>query len=313
MSKLVFVSGDFSSGTTVLFTMFRETGDFYCLYEPLHDKLLEYLVYPLRPDEDHHVNVKPYFSEFKGFREVPRLFKPEWALGRYRLESEDEAPDLERYLRYLIETAAARCENVLLKENRIGFRLGWLRARFPEAKIVHVFRDMEKQWQSIVRRGQEYLGREDIGQERVDFAGFNVARFCEDLKAVYPELDATRSATGYERFSKLWELSFAEQRRLADVSVGLHELIADFDATCLRIGDAIGYRFDAERLRPLVVSPQGRAPDRSHRGLRDRGIELLDVVGRKYAKGRIALRYFARGDRNAARAVITGNPDPHAR
>jgi len=301
----VYVSGDFSSGTTVLFTLFRATGDFHCLYEPLHEKLPEYLVYPLRPDEGHHVNVDPYFKEFKGFRELPSLFRPEWAVRRLYLGPDDEAPELERYLRYLADEGIRRRGRVLFKDNRLAFRLGWLKARFPEAKIVHVYRDKDKQWGSIVRRGQETLGRDDIGQHSVDFAGFNVAEFCEDLKRVYPELEASRSANGYERFSKLWEASFAEQQRHADVSIGLHELIGDFDGTCTRIGEAIDYAFDLDRLRPLVVSPPGKRPEPA---LRARAIELLDTVGRKYAKGRVALRYLARGERDAARAVIAGTP-----
>jgi hypothetical protein len=305
MSKLVFVSGDFSSGTTVLFTLFRETGDFYCLYEPLHEKLPEYLVYPLRPDEGHHVNVDPYFKEFRGFRDVSRLFRPEWAVSRLQLGHDDEAPELERYLRYLVGEASRREPRVMLKENRIAFRLGWLRARFPEARIVHVYREKDKQWGSILRRGQEWLGREDIGQGSPDFEGFNVGTFCNDLASTYPELAAERSTSGYERFSKLWDLSFEEQRRNAHVTVGLHELIRDFDATCGRIGEAIGYSFDVERLRPLVVSPPGQAPEP---GVRERALGLVDELGRKYAKGRVALRYLARGDREAARAVIAGHP-----
>src|SRR5207248_376337 len=101
---LVIVTGDFSSGTTLLFSLFRKTGDFYCLYEPLHEKLLEYLIYPLRPDE-HHPFVEPYFSEYKGFRGLARLFKPEWATSQLRLTADDEAPDLFRYLSYLIGVA----------------------------------------------------------------------------------------------------------------------------------------------------------------------------------------------------------------
>ncbi len=306
MSNLVFLSGDFSSGTTVLFTLFRTTGDFYCLYEPLHEKLPEYLVYPLRPDE-HHLFVEPYFKEYRRFREIPRLFKPEWAVNRLHLRPDEDAPDLERYLRYLVETASTRRDRVMLKDNRFTFRLGWLKARFPEAKIVHIYRDKEKQWASIVRRGQEWLGREDIGQGSVDFAGFVVAEWCEDLKATYPELEASRSTSGFERYSKLWDLSFAEHRRHADVSVDLSALIHDFEATCAQIGDAIGYSFDTGRLEPLVVSPERHAAAADGR-LRVRALELIDGAGRKYAKARVALRYLARGDREAARAVVAGTP-----
>jgi hypothetical protein len=303
----VFISGDFSSGTTALFTLFRATGDFCCFYEPLHEKLPEYLVYPLRPDE-HHVNVEPYFTELKRAREVPRLFRPEWATNRLHLGGEDEAPELERYLRYLVELGLMQQGRVLVKENRIGFRLEWLRARFPEAKIVHIHRDRDKQWASYIRRGQQFLGRDDLGQDSVHFEGFNIATFCEDLTGTYPELAASHSSSGYERYSKLWTASLEEGERHSDVSISLDELTSHFDTTIARIGDAIGYAFDADRLRSLVVSESGRADEVNDDGLRARAIELLDKLGRKYAKGRVALRYLSRGDREAARAVIAGTP-----
>jgi hypothetical protein len=290
MSNLVFVSGDYSSGTTLLFTLFRRTDDFYCLYEPLHQKLLEYLVYPLRIDEDHHLNTEPYFQEYKGFREIPRLFDPAWGVSRIYLGPDDEAPELERYLRYLVDTSRRRMDRVLLKENRFSFRLGWLKARFPEAKIVHIYRDKEKQWASIVRRGQEHVGREDIGQDSPRFAGFNIALWCEDMKTVYPELEASRSATGF---------------RHADVSVDLHGLVHDFEATCARIGGAIGYEFDVETLERVVVRPDQRAAPAARPS---RSVELVDSLGAKYAKARVAIRYLLRGDTRSARAVVAGHP-----
>jgi hypothetical protein len=305
MSDLVVVSGDFSSGTTALFTVFRQTGDYYCLYEPLHQKLLEYLVYPLRPDE-HHDFVKPYFREYRGFRAIPDLFKPEWGVSKLYLDPGEAAPEFHRYWAYLIGTAYARSPRVMLKENRLAFRLGWLKANFPRMKVVHVSRAKEKQWASIVRRGQEFLGREDIGQDSVHFSGFNVAQWCEVLADRYPELAAQRSSSGFERFSKLWDLCDAEQRRFADISIDHKELVEDFPATAARIGAAIGYEFDIPRLAPYIRAPDSRAT--GHRSTRDRLVASIDDLGRRYAKGRVAFRYWRRGDLVGARATIAGTP-----
>ena len=72
MSNLVIVTGDYCSGTTLLFTLFRKTGKFCCLYEPLHEKLPEYLIYGLRPSaHDHHFFVDGYFDEFRRRTDVP--------------------------------------------------------------------------------------------------------------------------------------------------------------------------------------------------------------------------------------------------
>lgn len=304
MSRLVFISGDFSSGTTLLFTLFRKTGDYYCLYEPLHEKLLEYLIYPLRPDE-HHVHVDPYFTEYKGFNAMSKLFKPEWGVSQLHIPPDAEADDLYRYWSYLIGSAFGRGERVMLKENRLTFRLGWLKAKFPQAKIIHIYRNKEKQWNSIVRRGQEYLGREDIGQHDVNFPGFNIARWCEELQSVYPELAAKNSTSGFDRFSKLWELSFAEHKRYADISVDYGKLTHEFEMTCAQIGECVGYKFDVATLKPFVVPSERRKEvPLKPTDLRKRIINWVDTAGSKYAKARLMARSLLHGDMAAAKALI---------
>src|SRR5262245_2642783 len=135
MSNLVFVTGDFCSGSTLLFTLFRKTEQYYCLYEPLHELLLEYLIWPMLPD-DHHFHVKSYQSELKGFNRIPELFKPRWGNSGLYLPADAQADELYRYLNYLIGTAFGRAERVMVKENRFTFRMGWLRSKFPHAKVV---------------------------------------------------------------------------------------------------------------------------------------------------------------------------------
>src|SRR5579871_6871100 len=134
MSNLVFLTGDFSSGSTLLFTLFRATGEYHCLYEPLHPRLREYLIWPLRVYE-HHYYIKDYFSEYKGFSKIPALYRSHWATHELYLTEKDSADELYRYIRYLVDSAFERRSKVLLKFNRVNFRLPWLRSRFPESKM----------------------------------------------------------------------------------------------------------------------------------------------------------------------------------
>jgi sulfotransferase family protein len=306
MGNLVFVSGDFSSGTTLLFTLFRKTGEYYSLYEPLHEKLLEYLIWPLR-EYEHHFFVSNYFSEYKGFRQIPELFNPEWGNSGLVLPATAEAPELYRYLSYVIGTAFGRAERVMLKENRFTFRLGWLRATFPQAKVVHIYRDPVRQWNSVLRRVQAYYGRDDVGQDKVTFNGFNIARWCEDIKGVYPQLAAEHFRTGHERFCRLWELSFAEHQRYADISVDYDALVRDFEATATRIGSSVGYRFDTASLKRYVVA-EG-APERTV--ARSAAVKLarsvIDRAGRKYARVRLSARALVGKDRRKRRGPVAGS------
>ena len=291
MSNLVFISADFCSGSTLMFTLFRKTGQYYCLYEPLHPRLLEYLYYPLRAYE-HHFFVDSYFTEYRGFKKIPVLFDPDWGVRRLFLPADANADDLYRYLSYLVGTAFGRSEKVLLKFNRATFRLGWLRAEFPQAKIVHIYRNREEQWNSVVRRGQRYLGREDIGQNDVMFQGFNIAAWCEDLQATFPELDARNSKTGYERFSKLWQLSLAENQRYADVSVDYKDLTHDFGTNCGKIWEAVGCDAEIEPLEKYVVPQENqRTMPIFENSWNKRILGVIDRAGRKYAKVRVRLNH----------------------
>lgn len=295
MSNLVFISGDFSSGSTLLWMLFRKTGEYYSLYEPLHEKLPEYLLSRSRVYE-HHYFVDDYFTEYKGFGAIFELFKPEWGSTGLYVPATAEAPEQYRYFSYLIGTSFGRASKVLIKENRLTFRLGWIRARFPGAKIVHIHRQREKQWASIVRRAQEYVGKEDVGQDQVTFEGMSIAQWCEDLKEQYPELRAECSTTGYERFCKLWEASYAENRRHADLSIDYGELTQNYEAVVREIQRGIGCRFDLTQLKHLIVPPDKQQPIAiSPKGFKKRLDRLIDRAEAKQAQLRLKLRTLLRG------------------
>jgi hypothetical protein len=258
MSNLVFVTGDFCSGSTLVFTLFRKTAQYHCLYEPLHEKLREYLIYGPRAErQDHHFFLEnDYYREFRGFDKAAELFNPAWGTCDLFLAPEEPADELYRYFSYLIGTAFGRSSHVLLKENRMPFRLAWFKKNFPQAKIVHIYRRRDEQWKSLVKRVQEFVGKEDVGQDSVDFAGFNIPMWCEDLASRYPQLAASQSTTGAERFGKLWELSYESNRASADVSVGYHELLNDFEAAWKRISEVVEMpATDVATLKQFVVTP----------------------------------------------------------
>jgi hypothetical protein len=297
MSNLIFISGDFSSGSTLLFTLFRKTNEFCCLFEPLHQNLPEFLIWSPRVYE-HHFFVEDYFWEYKGFTKIPALHKRRWGLKKFCLSPEEKENDLYRYLSYLVGTAFGRHAKVVLKFNRATFRLGWLRAKFPQAKIVNIYRNREDQWNSIVRRVQTHFGREDGEQEDVMFNGFNIADWCEDLKTTFPQLDARASKTGYDRYCKLYELSGAENERYADVSIDYWELTHNFETTCERIWEIVECTADIAPLKQFVILPEKQKPLPVRRsGIKMQLEYLLERAGRRYSKSVVAVRTFLRESR----------------
>lgn len=289
MSKLVFISGDFSSGSTLLWTLFRKTGQYHCLYEPLHEKLLQYLIYPLRAYE-HHFFADNYFAEYKGFKEIPRLFNPAWGKKNFYLSSNQDEDRLHKYLQYIIDMSFQRSEKVVLKFNRATFRLGWLKDRFPDTKIVHIYRDPEKQWNSIVRRSQAYHGRIDVDQDSVNFNGMSMATWCDDLQERYPVLHAEDSGNGHDRFRKLYDLSYAEHLKYADISIKYEDLVSDFEAVCDQLWQCVGCDADIEALKKYVIHPGKQKPLTSSHRLKSRLLKTMDRIGNKAARILLRLR-----------------------
>jgi hypothetical protein len=290
MSNLVFITGDYCSGSTLVYTLFRKSRHYYCLYEPLHERLREYLILRPNPDPyDHHFFLKDNYAEMAGFDRIADLHNPRWGNSNLYLPPDAEDDHLYRYMTYLIGSAFGRSPRVLFKENRIAFRLGWIRAKLPHARIVHIFRDPESQWRSNVRRVQEYKRTEDIGQNDVTYNGFNVATFCEDLKTTFPELDARNFKTGYERFRKLWELSFQQNQRHSDISINYRDLMNNFEATWTRVWECIGAPpIDIASLRQYVVPPEMRKEMvRDPSALRRYAQFLYNKWGFKYARARL--------------------------
>jgi hypothetical protein len=148
----------------------------------------------------------------------------------------------------------------------------------------------EDQWKSVLRRVQAWHGREDVGQNDVRFNGFSIHTWCEDLKERFPELEASNFQTGYDRFCKLWDLSFAENRRYADMSIDYSDLIQNFEPTCERLWNGIDASgIDTAQLKQFVVlSPQnyGRVPFHQIR-IAERVRRLIDRAGMRYARARV--------------------------
>ena len=290
MSRLVFLSGDFSSGSTLLWLLFRKTGAFHTLYEPLHERLREYMIYPLRSYE-HHFFSENYFAEYKGYKEVFNLHTDAWGCSDFYLAEDDDASDLYRYLSYIIGMSFSRQERVELQFNRVAFKLGWLRKNFPGVPIIHIYREPEKQWNSIVRRAQAYYGQEDAGQDSVDFSGMGISNWCDHLQEQYPELRAENSSSGYERYQKIYKLSLEQKNLHEDISERYEDLISNFDVECKKIFDLLGYPADIDYLSQFVVPTAKHKPLGSDRKKVVHVVnEKIDRLGSLYA--RVVLRFI---------------------
>ncbi len=155
----VFLVGHFRTGSTMFWSLFRAAGDRYRAYcEPFHEHLLPMVDNKgLVPNDPTHRDVDDVFAEFRNLDRdaLGTLWQPWYSRERFLLEPDDEAPDMEAYLRFLIDSSPRR---PVLKFTRATFRVEWLRRRFPGATIIQLVRRPRDIWTSMWGRGRDLEG-----------------------------------------------------------------------------------------------------------------------------------------------------------
>jgi hypothetical protein len=199
----VFILGRFRSGTSMFWQLFRNAGEFHCLFEPLHEQLPDMIAEPpLEPDWPEYGNADAFreYLELDRIGYVLMLWRSWFGSSRFLLGPGDDAVDLGFYLRNLLRAARRR---PVAKFVQCDFRAGWLRAAFPDAVIVGVERQIRDVWRSS--GGQ-------VGQpsnpQRAPFLAYT-ERMADDLGV--PPLDH-----GYQRFYLLTTLAHRSLRAVAD-------------------------------------------------------------------------------------------------
>lgn len=213
------ISGRFRAGTSLLWQCFAAVPKLRCWYEPLHDHLPEQIAH-VQPMASHR-GIEDYWGSYRAQPAVLERYQRQFALSRLWLDADARWPQLEAYLRRLLDAPPGQYS--VLKFNRVSLRLPWLRQAFPELPILHVRRDARACWRSS-RRHLEPARRELAG----DPDAYDLAQWLLSLGAEIPWFLSLLERPSYSGHYALWQLD----ARCADVCADLtldydHELAAD--------------------------------------------------------------------------------------
>jgi hypothetical protein len=229
--------------------LFKNIQGVTCYYEPLNEAEWFLLDRTTAPLDKTHIGVDDYRAEYDGMEDLAQWFDRGWAYNRLYMDETAHDPKLERYIVELIARARGRA---VLQFNHVDFRLPWLRAHFPEAHILHLYRHPREQWMSILGKGARIGLDYRIGsalEQSPD--GFYTLEWARDLRRVFPMLEP-EGRHPYELHYLLWRLSYSFGQTYSDRSICYEDLVLDFESTVADICTTIALdNVDIARLKQL--------------------------------------------------------------
>jgi len=249
---VIFITGRFRSGSTLLWNLFRHVPGCTAYYEPLNERRwFDPAIRGERIDQTHR-KVEDYWKEYDGLQVLGAHYREHWIHRALFMNEDSWDADLKRYVEILIERAPGR---PVLQFNRIDFRLPWFRWYFPGARIVHLYRHPRDQWCSSLMK----LGNCPKDGDMACFArsdGFYLLTWARDLKYQFPFLDETTVAHPYQLFYYIWKLSYLFGRKYAHYSVAFENLVSDPETQLQRLFAALDVQqYDVEQSKGLIVKP----------------------------------------------------------
>lgn len=252
----IFITARFRSGSTLLWNLFRHLPGHTAYYEPLNERGWFREENENRQTDATHLGVANYAAEYRGMPELESWFSENWGYRRLFMDEAYPAPELYSYISTLIARAPGR---PVLQFNRVDFRLRWLRARFPRARVLHLYRCPRDQWVSTLR-GNNTVDRAARLDSFADHDRFYLLPWLRDLATVYPCLDLPGNWHPYAGHYLLWRLSWLHGRQYADASIAYEALIDDVAGSLAALAGPLGLgQIDPAPLQKLI---QGDAAPR---------------------------------------------------
>ncbi|WP_162846704.1 sulfotransferase [Marinicella litoralis] len=229
-NQAIFITGRFRSGTSFLWQLFDQLDGYCAWYEPLHPQLLAAINH-IQPKQD-HVGIQDYWTTYRQHPGFEKYHDMSFATQNLYLEANDDEARLAAYINQLIELSGD--EVPVLQFNRVDFRLPWLRANFPNAKIIHIARNPLQLYHSQ-RKHINSACRHDVNY----WDAYELLPWCYALSNEFPFLLKANSKHAFYPFYALYQLSNRVAEIYADVSINLDKHVFQSDEFIAKLSQVV--------------------------------------------------------------------------
>jgi hypothetical protein len=237
--KPIFITGRFRSGSTLIWNIFKHLDEYTAYYEPLlHEKPSMRGIERNFKTDPTHIGVRSYHEEYRSIPDLDGFHKSNWAFNRLYMGGSDFDFKLEEYIQKLIDSTS---KIPVLQFNRVDFRLPWLIKAFPEARLIHIFRNPRDQWISMINN-DTYVPKD---YKFSDYFYPNINTFYlydwwRDLKFELPILEIQNLSHPYQIHFLLWRISYMYGKRYCPISICFEELLMDTENLLLALFKYVG-------------------------------------------------------------------------
>ncbi len=248
-SDIVFITGRFRSGSTLLWNVFRQVEGCTAYYEPFNERRWFDALARGQTMDVTHRGVSNYWKEYDGLEELGRYFSDEWPTKDLFMDAQSWQPAMKRYIEILVERA---CGRPILQFNRIDFRLPWIRHHFPHARIVHLYRHPRDEWYSSLFHDR-CKDRACSLEEFFEHEGFYLRAWSRDLQYHFPFLALEFIRHPYHLFYLIWRLSYLYGMQYAHYSVAYEHIM---ESPRMALGDLFSVldiqRYDLDMITSFI-------------------------------------------------------------
>lgn len=231
--NVIFISGRFRSGTSMLWNLFEQHPDYHAWYEPLHSNLLEHIRH-VKPQKD-HLGIQDYWKNYRKIKGLNNHYKSDFGIKRLLMHKHDKWESLKNYIDYLISQSEDKIP--VIKFNRMDLRLSWLKNNFPGCKIINIRREPFPLWVSCRKHIENDADK--LNESYAD--AYELMQWSVELAKDFPMLQKQNSRNSYFRHYFIWKLSNLMADSCSDLILRLEKDFFDSKSGVNKIGKLLNW------------------------------------------------------------------------